>query len=83
MPQLKTGRRHSKPLQGARHQQAKSWGLRAATSLARLSVISADARELLAPVYGWFRGLRNVRSEGSEGVAGGVGVIVWLTPDSG
>ena len=40
----------------ARQQQAKSWELRAAMSLAR----SRDqgkvqqARELLAPVYGWF-----------------------------
>jgi predicted ATPase len=57
MPQLKTGRRHSKPLPGARHQQAKSWGLRAATSLARLKRDQRrpqQARELLAPVYGWF-----------------------------
>ena len=41
----------------ARHQQAKSWELRAATSLARLWQ-SQDKRqgayELLAPVYGWF-----------------------------
>jgi predicted ATPase len=41
----------------ARRQQAKSWELRAAMSLARLwrdqgSV--QNARELLAPVYGWF-----------------------------
>jgi predicted ATPase len=41
----------------ARHQQAKSWELRAATSLARLwrqQGKHADAYELLAPVYGWF-----------------------------
>jgi predicted ATPase len=41
----------------ARQQQAKSWELRAAMSLARLyrdqSKVS-EARELLAPVYGWF-----------------------------
>ena len=41
----------------ARHQQAKSWELRAAMSMARLwrdqgKVL--QARELLAPVYGWF-----------------------------
>ena len=41
----------------ARQQQAKSWELRAAMSLARLwrdqgKVL--QARELLAPVYGWF-----------------------------
>ena len=40
----------------ARRQQAKSWELRAATSLARLWQQSkrAEARELLAPVYNWF-----------------------------
>jgi predicted ATPase len=41
----------------ARVQQAKSWELRAATSLARLwrdQGKRAEARELLAPVYGWF-----------------------------
>ena len=41
----------------AREQQAKSWELRAATSLARLWRSQGkveQARELLAPVYGWF-----------------------------
>ena len=41
----------------ARHQQAKSWELRAAMSLARLwrdQGKPQQARELLAPVYGWF-----------------------------
>jgi predicted ATPase len=41
----------------ARHQQAKSWELRAAMSLARLWRDRGkvqQARELLAPVYGWF-----------------------------
>jgi predicted ATPase len=41
----------------ARHQQAKSWELRAATSLARLwqrQGKRAEAHALLAPVYGWF-----------------------------
>jgi predicted ATPase len=41
----------------ARHQQAKAWELRAAMSLARLwqqQGKRADARELLAPIYGWF-----------------------------
>ena len=41
----------------ARQQQAKSWELRAATSLARLwrdQGKAEQARELLAPVYGWF-----------------------------
>ena len=41
----------------ARQQQAKSWELRAATSLARLwrdQGKTLQARELLASVYGWF-----------------------------
>ena len=41
----------------ARVQEAKSWELRAATSLARLWAEQrrrGEARELLAPVYGWF-----------------------------
>ena len=41
----------------ARQQQAKSWELRAAMSLARLWRDQGKvrrARELLAPVYGWF-----------------------------
>ena len=41
----------------ARQQQAKSWELRAAMSLARLWRDRGkvqQARELLAPVYGWF-----------------------------
>jgi predicted ATPase len=41
----------------ARRQEAKSLELRAATSLARLSRDQrrrAEARDLLAPVYGWF-----------------------------
>ena len=41
----------------ARQQQAKSWELRASMSLARLWRDQGNvqqARELLAPVYGWF-----------------------------
>jgi predicted ATPase len=41
----------------ARVQQAKSWELRAATSLARLwgdQGKRTEARDLLAPVYSWF-----------------------------
>jgi predicted ATPase len=41
----------------ARQQQAKSWELRAAKSMARLwrdQGKPQEARELLAPVYGWF-----------------------------
>jgi class 3 adenylate cyclase/predicted ATPase len=46
----------------AREQQARSWELRAATSMARLCCKQGkvqQARNLLAPVYGWF-------TEGSE-----------------
>ena len=41
----------------ARRQQAKSWELRAAMSMARLWRDQGkrdEARDLLAPVYGWF-----------------------------
>jgi predicted ATPase len=41
----------------ARHQQARSWELRAATSLSRLWQRQGkrqEARDLLAPVYDWF-----------------------------
>jgi predicted ATPase len=41
----------------ARAQEAKSWELRAATSMARLwrnQEKLQQARELLAPIYGWF-----------------------------
>ena len=41
----------------ARQQQAKSWELRAAMSMARLwrgQGKREEASELLAPVYGWF-----------------------------
>jgi len=41
----------------ARQQQATSWELRAAMSLARLwqqQGKRAEARDLLAPIYGWF-----------------------------
>ena len=44
-------------LEIARHQQAKSWELRAAMSLARLWATQGrrgEAHDLLAPVYGWF-----------------------------
>ena len=41
----------------ARQQQAKSWELRATMSMARLWRDQGkrdEARELLAPIYGWF-----------------------------
>ena len=46
-----------KAIEVARHQEAKSLELRAATSLARLwqqQGKTAEAQELLAPVYNWF-----------------------------
>ena len=52
-----SGRRISSALSPSRQQQAKSWELRAAMSLARLWRDQGkvqQARELLAPVYGWF-----------------------------
>jgi tetratricopeptide (TPR) repeat protein len=50
-------RAFQKALDIARGQQAKSWELRAATSLARLLARQGrreEARALLAPIYGWF-----------------------------
>jgi predicted ATPase len=46
-----------KALRIAREQEAKLWELRAAASLARLRRDQGrrtEARDLLAPVYGWF-----------------------------
>jgi predicted ATPase len=46
-----------KAINVAQHQRAKTWELRAAMSLARLWRSQGkvqQARELLAPVYGWF-----------------------------
>jgi predicted ATPase len=54
----------------ARAQQAKSWELRAATSLARLWRDQGKrdgAHDLLAPIYGWFRRLRYAQSAGGQG----------------
>ncbi len=48
---------YDRALKVARQQQAKSWELRAAMSLVRLWRDQGkvrEARELLAPVYGWF-----------------------------
>jgi predicted ATPase len=47
----------ARALEVARQQQAKSWELRAAMSMARLwrdQGKRREARDLLAPVYGWF-----------------------------
>jgi hypothetical protein len=58
---IRRTRRQPKPafisLSRSRSQRAKSWELRAATSVARLwgePGRRAEARDLLAPVYGWF-----------------------------
>ena len=54
-PQAETCFRQA--LDVARRQQAKSWELRAAMSLARLwqqQGKRTEARDLLAPIYGWF-----------------------------
>jgi predicted ATPase len=61
-------------LEIARRQQAKSWKLRAATSLARLWQSQdkrRDAYDLLAPVYGWFsEGFDTADLEEAKGVVG-------------
>jgi predicted ATPase len=49
--------RFERALSVARKQNAKLWEIRAATSLAQLwrdQGRRAEARELLAPIYGWF-----------------------------
>jgi predicted ATPase len=54
---MKAETHFQRALEVARQQQAKSWELRAATSLAHLwrdQGKTVEARELLAPVYGWF-----------------------------
>ena len=57
-PMLRRPKRiFERALSVARQQQAKSWELRASMSLARLWRDQGkvqQARELLAPVYGWF-----------------------------
>ena len=60
LPQLgssQAGAYFERALSVARTQQAKSWELRAAMSMARLWRDQGkrdEARDLLAPVYGWF-----------------------------
>jgi predicted ATPase len=59
-PELDTAKSEAyfeRALTVARQQQAKSWELRAAMNMARLwrdQGKREEARELLAPVYGWF-----------------------------
>lgn len=48
---------YSRAIEAAREQKAKSWELRAATSLARLWQDQGrrrEARDILAPIYNWF-----------------------------
>jgi predicted ATPase len=48
---------YRRAIERAHSQEARSWELRAATSLARLwrdQGKPAEARELLAPIFGWF-----------------------------
>jgi predicted ATPase len=54
---MKAQKYFERALAVSQKQQAKSWELRAAMSLARLwrdQGKVSEARELLAPVYGWF-----------------------------
>jgi predicted ATPase len=64
-------------LKVAREQQAKSFELRAAMSLARLWRDQGkvqQARELLAPVYGWFtEGFDTLDLKDAKGAVGGFG----------
>src|SRR5262249_40699871 len=75
-----------KALRVARQQQAKTHELRAATNLARLRGDQGrriEARDLLAPVYGWFiRRVRHGRFEGSEGAPRRAGVGLDLSDRS-
>ena len=75
---------YRKALSIAEEQEAKLWELRAAVSLARLRRDQgrrAEARDLLAPVYGWFtEGFDTARSERGEGAARRTGVsrrLAW------
>ena len=55
--EAETERCYRKAIDIARAQSAKMWELRAATGLARLwqsQGKTTEARDLLAPIYGWF-----------------------------
>jgi predicted ATPase len=65
---------YGKALSIAKEQEAKLWELRAAVSLARLRRDQgrrAEARDLLAPVYGWFtEGFATLDLQEAEGLLG-------------
>ena len=69
----------------AREQQAKSWELRAAMSMARLWRDQGkrdEARDLLAPVYGWFtEGFDTLDLKEAKALARRVGVSLLVTHD--
>ena len=64
----------------ARQQSAKSWELRAATSLARLwqrQGKTAAARQMLAEIYGWF-----TEGFGTADLKDAKALLEDLSPDS-
>jgi predicted ATPase len=69
--------RFKRAIEIARARQARSWELRAATSLARLwrgQGKRRQAQELLAPVYGWFtRGFRTLDLREAKALLDGLG----------
>jgi len=67
-----------RPLTIARKQPAKSWGLRAAMSIARLwrgQGRPNDARDQLAPIYGWFTQGFETSDFASKGLARHAGLM--------
>jgi class 3 adenylate cyclase/predicted ATPase len=68
----------------ARHQHAKSWELRAATSLARLWQSQdkrQDASALLAPVYNWFtEGFDTADLQEAKGLLDELGAVEGKSP---
>jgi hypothetical protein len=73
---LKAETHFERALAGARTQQAKSWELRAAVSLAPLAFPGqAAASAVGSGLRVVFGGVRHARPEGGEGAAGGVGGV--------
>jgi predicted ATPase len=71
----------------ARHQQAKSWELRAAVSLSRLwqqQGKRAEAYELLEPIYGWFtEGFDTADLQEAQGLLRALGGVPARPADGG